>query len=97
MEIIGKITAVAPIERGNSARGPWSRATVVVEYEGGQYPKSIALQNMKDAENFARLAVGSSGKFYFDVKTREYNGKYYNDINCWKWEVQSAQSSAGPF
>lgn len=97
MEIIGKITAVAPIETGVSQRGPWSRATVIVEYESGQFPKSIALQNTKDAEIFAKLPVGATGKFYFDTKTREYNGKYYTDINCWKWEVQGTQSTAAPF
>lgn len=96
MEIIGKVVAVAPIERGTSQRGPWSRATVVVEYESGQFPKSIALQNSKDAENFARLAVGQTGKFFFDTKTREYNGKYYTDINCWKWEVQGSQNQSAP-
>ena len=102
MEIIGKITAVAPIERGVSAKGPWSRATIIVEYESGQFPKSIALQNSKDAENFARLPVGQVGKFFFDTKTREYNGKYYTDINCWKWEIQGSHDTpaatyAAPF
>lgn len=94
MEIIGKIIAVPPIDKGVSQRGPWARATVVVEYESGQFPKSIALQNSKDAENFAKLSIGQTGKFYFDTKTREYNGKYYTDINCWKWEVQGAQNTA---
>ena len=103
MEIIGKIITVAPIERGNSSRGPWSRATIVVEYESGQYPKTIALQNSRDAENFARLQIGQIGKFFFDTKTREFNGKYYTDINCWKWEIQNSQTSSnapvsgGPF
>ena len=96
MEIIGKVTAVAPIERGMSQKGPWSRATIVVEYESGQFPKSIALQNSKDAENFAKLPIGSTGKFFFDTKTREYNGKYYTDITCWKWEIQGAQNSTAP-
>ena len=94
MEIIGKIVAVAPIERGMSQRGPWSRATVVVEYESGQFPKSIALQNSKDAENFAKLPIGTTGKFFFDTKTREFNGKYYTDITCWKWDVQPAQNTS---
>lgn len=94
MEIIGKITAVAPVERGVSQRGPWARATVVVEYESGQFSRSVALQNAKDAENFARLQVGQVCKFYYDMKAREYNGKYYTDINCWKWEVQDTPAPA---
>lgn len=87
MDIHGRITAVPPIERGFGARGPWARQTIVVEYESGQYPKSIAIQNSKDAENFSRLVVGQVGTFKVDFKTREYNGKFYTDINCWSWQI----------
>lgn len=91
MEIHGKITAMPPIERGMGQRGPWARQTVVIEYESGQFPKSIALQNSKDAENFAKLRVGQTGTFKFDAKTREYNGKYFTDLNCWSWSIDQAQ------
>lgn len=94
MEIKGKVIAVAPIERGVGARGAWSRATVVVEYESGQYPKSIALQNSKDAENFAKLRVGQTGTFKVDFKARDYNSKWYNDVNCWGWTMDQTQQSA---
>lgn len=96
MEIRGRIVAVAPIERGMGQRGPWARATIIVEYEGGQYPKSIALQNSKDAENFGRLTVGLVGTFKFDCKTREFNGKWYTDINCWSWQIDQPQQAAPP-
>ena len=95
MEIKGKVIAVPRPETGMSSRGPWARQTVVVEYEGGQYPKSIALQNMKDAENFGRIRVGQTGTFKVDFKTREYNGKYFTDINCWGWTLDEAHDS-GP-
>lgn len=93
MEITGIVTVPPQIERGESARGPWSRATVIVEYEQGQYPKSIALQNRKDAEAFAKLKVGTKAKFSFDTRAREYNGKYYNDIDCWRWDILEAGGS----
>lgn len=96
MEFRGKITAVAPIERGMGQRGPWARATIVLEYESGQYPKSIAIQNSKDAENFARLQVGQTGTFKVDFKVREYGGKYYTDINCWGWTLDQAQPAPPP-
>ena len=98
MEIRGKITAVLPIERGVGARGPWARATIIVEYESGQYPKAIVLQNSKDAEKFAGLQVGQIGTFKFDCKVREFNGKHYNDINCWSWQIDAgyAPNNQGP-
>ena len=103
MEFKGRVTAVMPIERGVGQRGPWARSTIVLEYESGQYPKSIALQNSKDAENFARIRVGDTGTFKVDFKTREYNGKVYTDINCWSWNIdqvsqpqQTANYNGGP-
>lgn len=97
MEFKGKVTAVLPIERGVGQRCPWARATIVLEYESGQYPKSIAIQNSKDAENFGKIRVGQTGTFKVDFKAREYNGKYYTDINCWGWTLdQAAPSSADP-
>lgn len=90
MDIRGKVTAVPAPERGVSNRGPWVRQTIVIEYESGQYPKSIAIQNTKDAENFGRIPLGAIGTFKVDFKTREYNGKYYTDITCWGWTLDQA-------
>lgn len=82
------------MERGVGARGPWARQNIVVEYESGQFPKRIVLQNKKDAEKFAQLRVGDVGTFRIDFKTREYNGKWYTDIECWSWTLD--QQSQGP-
>ena len=97
MEIKGKVTAVRPIERGTSARGPWARATIVVEYESGQYPKALAMQNMKDAEKFGQIVVGQTGTFKIDFKHREYNGRDYTDIICWDWAIDQAAGTGDPF
>lgn len=96
MEIKGKVTAVRPIERGTSARGPWARATIVVEYDSSsQYPKALAMTNMKDAEKFGQIRVGQTGTFKIDFKHREYNGRDYTDITCWDWSIDQAAPSSG--
>lgn len=87
MEIKGRVTAVPAPERGVSSKGAWVRQTIVVEYESGQYPKSIAMVNMKDAENFGKIRVGQTGTFKVDFKAREFNGKFFTDINCWAWTL----------
>lgn len=94
MEITGKVVAVPPAMTGVSARGPWKKSTVVVEYESGQYPKRVVLTNMKDAEAFGQLRVGETYKFYFDMEARDSNGKWFQDIKCWKWESISSSAQA---
>lgn len=97
MEIKGKVTVVRPLERGTTSGGKnWSRKTIVVEYESGQYPKSVALTNMNKAEEFDKIRVGSTGTFKYDFKYREYNGRDYTDIVCWDWTIDGAAHSEDP-
>lgn len=90
MEIKGKITAIPAPKTGTSSRGPWKKVFIVVEYEGGQYPKQILLSNMNKADEFARLRVGDSGTFKFDCSVRESNGNHYMDVNCWSWSLDNS-------
>lgn len=97
MEIKGKVTANLGVQKGTSKAGnEWSKATIVIETEG-QYPKKIALDNMKNADSFGSLPVGTEGTFHIEVESREYNGRWYTSVNCWKWEVaQRAPAQSEP-
>ena len=58
MEIIGKIKNVLPLQTGTSQRGPWAKATIVIEYKSGNYFNTLALENMSKAEEFSKLTLG---------------------------------------
>ena len=95
MEIKGRVVANLGVQKGTSKAGnEWSKATVVVEY-GDQYPKKIALDNMKNADSFGALGVGTEGTFHIEVESREFNGRRYTSVNCWKWET-TQQAPAQP-
>lgn len=88
MEIKGKVIANLGVQSGTSKAGNvWKKATIVVEYGDGQYPKRVALDNMKQADEFGKLAVGAEGTFSLDVESREFNGRWFTSVNCWKWDV----------
>lgn len=97
MEIKGRVVANLGVQNGTSKAGKnWAKATVVVEY-GDQYPKKIALDNMKNADSFGALAIGTEGTFHIEVESREFNGRWYTSVNCWKWEVaQPATQQPAP-
>lgn len=87
MEIKGHVVANLGVQKGTSKAGKeWSKATIVIETEG-QYPKKIALDNMKNADSFGALAVGTEGTFHIEVESREFNNRWYTSANCWKWEA----------
>lgn len=87
MEIKGKVIQNLGLQTGTSKSGnPWNKAELIIETEG-QYPKKIKLSNMKNAESFSLLPVGSLGTFQIELESREFNGRWYTDVTCWKWDI----------
>lgn len=94
MEIIGRVVKVLPMEQGVSSRGEWKKQTVVIEYMNGDYKQILALENMKDADKFAKLKVDKSYKFFFNVRSNEYNGRYFTSAYCYSVDHLGQQAPA---
>lgn len=91
LTIKGKIIANLGLQKGMSKAGKeWVKASLII-LTGDQYPKKIVLDNMKNAESFASLPTETEGTFYVDIESREYNGRWYTGVSCYKWEL--AQSA----
>lgn len=93
--IIGRVIAILPKASGTSANGKeWSRATIVVEQPSNdsKFTRKVVLSNLRNADEFGALEVGTLAKFYVDIESREYNGRWYTDVTCWKWEVTGAEA-----
>jgi len=51
----------------------------------GQYPRQIAFSVMGDDKfREMNIVVGNEYTVYFDVNSREWNGKWFTDITCWR-------------
>ena len=88
MEVKGKIIKNLGVQSGTSKSGKnWSKATIILEYGDAQYPKQVALDNLKRAEEFAKLPVGAEGTFSIEVSSHEYNGRWFTSATCWKWDL----------
>lgn len=85
MEIQAILKEILPKRSGTSASGrTWEQQSIVVETEG-QYPKHACLDcKGKVMEYLANLQVGTKYQFHFDIDAREWQGKYFNTITCWK-------------
>lgn len=94
MEITGRIKTVLPLQQGTSQRGPWSKAIIIIEYQSGNYTNILALENMGKAAEFAALPVGAEFKFWFDPVSREHQGRYYTQCNCFNWQAVGQQAAA---
>lgn len=100
MELQARIIQSLGIQSGTSKSGKqWQKGEIIVETPG-QYPKKVKLSNMKEAQAFASLPVGYDCKFYVEVSSNEFNGRWYTEVNCYKWEfpqpVQTAPAQPYP-
>lgn len=95
MEIKGKVIEQLGIYGGTSKSGKeWKKAEIVIETnENPQFPKKVKMSNMRDAEKFAMLTPGAEGVFSVEIESREWQGKWYTDVNCWKWNITGNEAA----
>lgn len=87
IEIIGTITNILPKVTGTSQKGDWSKQEYVINVEGEneQYPRTICFQIFGEEKiNTAALRVNERVRVHLDITCHEYNGKFYNQISCWR-------------
>lgn len=86
LEIEGRITHKLDVQSGQSARGPWARQDFVVEFMDGNFPSSVCFSawGQDKVQELGRFQTGDSVRVSFNVRGREYNGKWYNDLRVWR-------------
>src|SRR5574344_812307 len=99
MQFKGKIIEALPVVTGQGARGSWVKQGFVLEYESGQYPKSIAFDVFGDErlQKF-RISVGEELICDIDFKVvKGKNGYTFNSVDCWNvTRVNQVQQQAQP-
>lgn len=93
MEIQGRCVAVLDMISGTSKAGKAFQKRDFVIETAGQYPKKVCLQLFGDKVNDCPN-VGEEVKVSFDPESREWNGKWFTQLNAWKVERQGVQQPA---
>ncbi len=63
----------------------------VVTVDDGKYPQDIVLQFVQDKVSLLdSVQVGQEVTTSFDIRGREYNGRYFNNLQAWKIEAGAA-------
>lgn len=67
----------------------------VVTTEADKYPQDICLQCVKEkVEMLNRLKEGDKVKVAFDLRGREYQDRYFVNLNAWKVEAAGGGASS---
>ena len=98
LEIEGRIKQKLAKQSGQGAKGSWTKQDFVLEYQDGNYPADVCLTafgNDKVAD-LDKYQVGDSVKVAFNLRAREYNGRWYNDVRVWRIGISPSAAAGIP-
>ena len=98
LELEGRISRKEAKQSGQSARGAWVKQDFILEYQDGNFPAEVCFTsfgNDKVAE-LDRFQVGDLVKVSFNLRAREYNGRWYNDVRVWRISPLSPAQEQAP-
>lgn len=91
-ELSGKVKVIQDAQTFGSG---FTKREFVVTVEDGKYPQDINLELVQDKVSLLdTVNVGDEVTVTFDIRGREYNGRYFNNLQAWKLVVDSAGGSA---
>ena len=89
-DLTGKVKVLQPAQTFASG---FTKREFVVTVEDGKYPQDINLECVQERVKLLDdLKEGQSVTVTFDIRGREYNGRYFNNLQAWK--VQAADDGA---
>ena len=93
LEIEGTLAQKLPVQSGSSARGPWAKQEFILEYPDGNFTAKACFTawGQEKVQDLAKYQDGDKVKVSFNLKSREYNGRWYNDLQIWKIAPAGAQ------
>lgn len=91
-ELTGKIKLVQEAKTFDSG---FTKREMVVIVEDGKYPQEINIEFVQDKVALLdNLHPGQEVTVTFDIRGREYNGRYFNNLQGWRISTPESDASA---
>ncbi len=96
LELEGRIARKLNVQSGTSARGAWSKQEFIFEYQEGNFPTQVCMNvwGEEKVRELEKYQVGDKVKVSFNLSSREYNGRWYNDVRAWRIEPAGTAPAA---
>ena len=99
LELTGKLVNLLNQESGDSKQKPgtqWVKQNFIMETPG-DYPKKVCITAWSEnVKKIQEIPLESNVKAFFNLESREFNGKWYTDAKLWKIEVVSGSVPPPP-
>lgn len=94
LTISGRIALILPLQTGTSKAGnPWKKQSYILDTVG-QYPKKVCFSLFGDKVDQFPIQVGQDVTVSIDIDSREFNGRWYTEINAWNVTYAGQQPQA---
>ena len=93
-EFVGTVKALPATKTFPSG---FTKREVVVTSEEDRFPQDIAFEFVKEkAAMLDGIQEADRVRIFFDLRGREYNGRYFNSLKGWKIEKVGDTAQAAP-
>lgn len=84
--VTGTVKEVLQTKQGVSASGKeWATQEFILTTDDSNYPCDICFRIFgNDKITECAVKAGESLQVFFDIRSRDYNGRWFTDINVWK-------------
>ncbi len=98
LELEGTIRQKMGVQSGTSARGPWAKQEFVVDFPDGNFTSQACFTawGQDKVQELDKYQVGDRVKVSFNLKSREFNGRWYNDLQIWRIAPAGETQPAAP-
>jgi hypothetical protein len=94
-ELTGKVLQVLPEQTGTGRNGPWSRQDFILETQD-QFSRKVCFSAWGEkVVQLKAFKVNDQVKVYFNIESRDYNGRWYTDLRIWKIEAIGQTETPG--
>ena len=92
MEVKGTVKLKLAVESGISkSEKVWKKQTVVID-TGGEFNNEVAVSAFGDKmDSMNKLEIGMEVKILCNVYSREYNGRYFHNIDGYHFAIMGSE------
>lgn len=85
LKLVGSVIELLEEQSGEGRNGPWRKRDFILETEG-PYPKQVCITQWGDDIEAFDIREGDRLTAHIDLRSREYQGRWYTDVRAWKVE-----------
>lgn len=93
----GKLEKILDEVTGTSTRGEWKKREFVITTQDEQYARTICFTLFNDKVSLIEgFQPGTELEIAFNLESREYQGRYFHNVNAWRIQPAMAAAPGAP-